>query len=59
MPAALRTVKEYYEKVECTHLNPARAGLVKGPEDCPVPTGSREKWSREAGLHRNRERAIR
>jgi hypothetical protein len=30
---ALRTVKEYNEKVEYTHLNPVRAGLVSRPED--------------------------
>jgi hypothetical protein len=30
---ALRTVKEYNEKVEYIHLNPVRAGLVSGPED--------------------------
>ena len=30
---ALRTVKEYDEKVECVHLNPVRAGLVSRPED--------------------------
>jgi REP element-mobilizing transposase RayT len=30
---ALRTVKEYYEKVEYIHLNPARAGLVERAED--------------------------
>ncbi len=28
---ALRTVKEYQEKVEYIHLNPVRAGLVKYP----------------------------
>jgi len=32
---ALRTVKEYYEKVEYIHLNPVRAGLVKRAEDWP------------------------
>jgi putative transposase len=32
---ALRSVKEYYEKVEYTHLNPVRAGLVKRAEDWP------------------------
>jgi len=31
---ALRTVKEYNEKVEYIHLNPVRAGLVSHPEDC-------------------------
>jgi len=30
---ALRTVKEYNEKVDYIHLNPVRAGLVSGPED--------------------------
>ena len=32
---ALRTVKEYYAKVEYLHLNPVRAGLVKRAEDWP------------------------
>ncbi|MGH9862391.1 MAG: REP-associated tyrosine transposase [Candidatus Acidiferrales bacterium] len=30
---ALRTVKEYQEKVEYIHLNPVRAGLVKHPAE--------------------------
>ena len=30
---ALRSVKEYNEKVEYLHLNPVRAGLVSRPED--------------------------
>ena len=30
---ALRSVKEYYEKVEYIHLNPVRAGLVKRAEE--------------------------
>jgi putative transposase len=30
---ALRTVKEYHEKVEYIHLNPVRAGLVGRPQD--------------------------
>jgi REP element-mobilizing transposase RayT len=30
---ALRSLKEYYEKVEYIHLNPVRAGLVKRTED--------------------------
>ena len=29
---ALRSVKEYYDKLECIHLNPVRAGLVKPAE---------------------------
>ncbi len=30
---ALRTVKEYHEKVAYIHLNPVTAGLVARPED--------------------------
>jgi REP-associated tyrosine transposase len=30
---ALRTVKEYYEKVEYIHQNPVKAGLVRRAED--------------------------
>ena len=30
---ALRTVKEYHEKVEYIHLNPVKAGLVSRPEE--------------------------
>src|SRR5690348_1089602 len=30
---ALRTVREYNEKVEYIHLNPVRRGLVAKPED--------------------------
>ena len=40
---ALRTVKEYYEKVEYIHLNPVRAGFVSRRED----------WSRLAGSSRS------
>jgi putative transposase len=32
---ALRTVKEYHEKVWYIHLNPVKAGLVSRPEDWP------------------------
>ena len=32
---AVRTVKEYYEKVEYIHLNPVTAGLVTRAEDWP------------------------
>ena len=32
---ALRTVKEYHEKVEYIHLSPVRAGLVSRPQDWP------------------------
>ena len=30
---ALRTVKEYNEKVEYIHFNPVKAGLVRRPQD--------------------------
>jgi hypothetical protein len=30
---ALRTVREYHEKVEYIHLNPVKAGWVSRPED--------------------------
>jgi REP-associated tyrosine transposase len=30
---ALRTVREYHEKMEYIHLNPVKAGLVARPED--------------------------
>jgi len=32
---ALRTVREYNEKVQYIHLNPVEAGLVDRPEDWP------------------------
>ncbi|MFZ0964726.1 MAG: transposase [Terriglobia bacterium] len=32
---ALRTVKEYHEKVWYIHLNPVKAGLAKRPQDWP------------------------
>ena len=32
---ALRTVKEYNEKVEYIHLNPVKAGLVQQPDEWP------------------------
>jgi len=32
---ALRTAREYKEKVEYIHLNPVKAGLVERPEDWP------------------------
>jgi putative transposase len=37
---ALRTVKEYSEKVDYTHFNAVRAGLVNRPEDWSRPAGS-------------------
>ncbi len=30
---AVRTVKEHHEKVEYTHLNPVKRGLVRRPEE--------------------------
>ena len=35
---ALRTVREYHEKVEYLHLNPVRRGLVKNAEDWKWPS---------------------
>jgi len=32
---ALRTVKEYHEKLEYIHMNPVQARLVNRPEDWP------------------------
>ena len=32
---ALRTVKEYNEKIEYLHLNPVRAGLVQRAQEWP------------------------
>jgi hypothetical protein len=32
---ALRTVREYHEKVQYIHLNPVKAGLVNRAEDWP------------------------
>jgi REP element-mobilizing transposase RayT len=45
---ALRTVKEYNEKVEYIHLNPVRAGLVSRPEDWSRPAGS--SYNEYAGM---------
>jgi hypothetical protein len=45
---ALRTVKEYNGKVEYTHLNPVRAGLVSRPEDWSRPAGS--SYNEYAGM---------
>jgi putative transposase len=35
---AVRTVKEYHEKVEYIHLNPVKAGLASRPEHWPWPS---------------------
>jgi putative transposase len=45
---ALRTVKEYNEKVEYIHLNPVRAGFVSHPEDWSRPAGS--SYNEYAGM---------
>jgi REP element-mobilizing transposase RayT len=45
---ALRTVKEYNEKVEYIHLNPVRAGWVSRPEDWSRPAGS--SYNEYAGM---------
>jgi hypothetical protein len=45
---ALRTAREYNEKVEYIHLNPVRAGLVSRPEDWSRPAGS--SYSEYAGM---------
>ena len=37
---ALRTVQQYNEKVEYSHLNPVRAGLLSRAEDWSRPAGS-------------------
>jgi len=45
---ALRTVKEYDEKVEYIHLNVVRAGLVSRSEDWSRPAGS--SYNEYAGM---------
>ena len=40
---ALRSVKEYNEKVKYIHLKRVRAGLVSRPEDWSRPAGSSYK----------------
>lgn len=37
---ALRSVKEYHEKIAYLHLNPVRAGLVRRAEDWPWSSAS-------------------
>ena len=52
---ALRSVKEYYEKVEYIHLNPMRAGLVKRAEGWPWLGRARAQRGRRARrLHAGR-----
>jgi hypothetical protein len=63
---ALRTVKEYNEKVEYIHLNPVRAGLVSRAEDWRwssyheyAGTGADEQNERCGLIVRPREHAAR
>ncbi len=59
---ALRTVREYHEKVEYIHLNTVKRGLVKYPEDWKWPSMaehagvSAEKQERCCGLRIDRVR---
>jgi len=55
---ALRTVKEYYEKVEYIHLNPVRAGLVKRAEDWPWSSARDYTGSVSRAVSPNRVLAI-
>ena len=50
---ALRSVREYYEKVEYIHLNPVRAGLVKRAEDWPWSSVHDYSGSLSAGVSAN------
>ena len=52
--SALRTVKEYNEKVEYIRLNPVRAGLVSRPEDWSCPAGS--SYNGYAGTSANEQK---
>ena len=55
---ALRTVKEYYEKVEYIHRNPMRAGLVQRPEDWPWSSARDYAGSVSGAVSPNRFLAI-
>ncbi|HET9178567.1 MAG TPA: transposase [Terriglobia bacterium] len=48
---ALRTVREYSEKVEYIHLNPVKAGLVRRAEDWPWSS-----FSEYAGMPADKQR---
>ena len=54
---ALRTVKEYHEKVDYIHQNPARAGLVKRAEDWNW--SSMREYSGTVGAPSNAHRILR
>ena len=54
----MRTVKEYYEKVEYIHLNPVTAGLVQRAEDWPWSSVRDYSGSLNAGPNANRILAI-
>ena len=55
---ALRSVKEYYEKVGYIHLNPVRAGLVKRAEDWPWSSVHDYSGSLSAAVSANRILAV-
>jgi putative transposase len=55
---ALRSVKEYYEKVEYIHLNPVRAGLVKRAEDWAWSSVQDYTGSLSAAVSANRILAV-
>jgi hypothetical protein len=55
---ALRSVKEYYEKVEYIHLNPVRAGLVERAEDWPWSSVHDYTGSLSAAVSANRILAV-
>ena len=55
---ALRSVKEYYEKVEYIHLNPVRAGLAKRAEEWPWSGGHDYTRGLSATFRPNRTLAI-
>ena len=53
---ALRSVKEYNEKVEYIHLDPVRAGLVSRPEDWSRPAGSSHNEYAGTSANQQKER---
>ena len=55
---ALRSVKQYYKKVEYIHLNPEGAGLVKRAEEWHWSSGHEYTGGLRATLRPNRTLAI-
>jgi hypothetical protein len=55
---APRSVKEYYDKLECIHLNPVRAGLVKRAEKWQWSSARDYTAGLSATLRPNRTLAI-